>query len=364
MKKVNLGLVLALVLALAVMAGFACGDDGDGAEFELSGLTITPSEAGADEEVSIRVTVENVGDDEGSTEVTLKVDGDEVDSQDVTVAAGATRTVTFTHSESAEGTYAIKVDGESGTLTVTAEPVNGNGEEGPGVGSTWEYLNDYTDGPWVDEFDHPYTTTLAEKGVIPPTFLCVPAPDQISCNRYETDTHADGACPPNPTKPKRPLSGYTIVPIGVDRWENPDNLTQAALIAPVCMTAPLPLGLIDGTITMSDYTAVSGTIGYPYAMGDKWTYNYNGNAEILGDCLEPAPGTTTVRTDEVVAVDVSVTVPAGTFTDCVEILTTSADPGETRTWWSPTVQGIVKQVDTMGYPPGTGVMELSAYDLK
>jgi hypothetical protein len=356
------------VLALAVVAGFACGGDDGGADFELSGLTISPSEAGVDEDVSIQVTVENVGDDEGSTEVTLKVDGDEVDSEDVTVAAGATRTVTFTHSESAAGTYAIKVDGESGTLTVTAgpgpSPTPPPDGEGPGVGSTWEYVVDYVGGPFTDETDHPWTTTLVEKGVAPKSdFVCVTADATVSCDLYQIDTHADGACPPNPTLPKRPMAGFTIVPIGVSSWQDGDNLTSAALVAPVCMTAPMPLGLVNGEIVSIDYTAVSGTIGYPYAMGDKWTYNQVGNAEILGDCISET--STTPHTVEVVAADVSVTVPAGTFTDCFEIVDTAEGAtGSTTTWWSPTVQNAVKVIESESYAPGVQTQELASYDLK
>ena len=365
MNRVKLGLVLALVLALAVAAGFACGGDDEGAEFELSGLTISPSEAGVGEEVSIQVTVENVGEDEGSTEVTLKVDGDEVDSEEVTVAAGATRTVTFTHSESAAGTYAIKVDGQSGTLTVTAGPgptPTPTPGAGAGVGSTWEYLVDY---PPEGEVDHPYTTTLVEKGVMPSAdlALCLGVVPQISCNLYETDTHADGACPPNPTKPKRPKSGYTMIPIGIELWENAGNGTPVAMIAPVCITAPMPLGLLNGVITVTDYTAVSGTIGSPYAVGDKWTNNNNTNAELLGECLGETG--TVAHTVEVVALGVSVTVPAGTFTDCVQLVETEeGSDGSVITWWSPTVQNFVKRVNDASYPAPGSTEELASYNLK
>lgn len=363
MKKLNLGLVLVLVLALAVVAGFACGGDDGGADFELSGLTISPSEAGVDEDVSIQVTVENVGDDEGSTEVTLKVDGDEVDSEEVTVAAGATRTVTFTHSESAAGTYAIKVDGESGTLTVTAgpgpSPTPPPDGEGPGVGSTWEYLSDYE-----DEVDLQNTRTLTAVNVSPKAdFICVPAPPQVSSNLYETDTHPDGACPPNPTKPSRPLAGFTIIPLSVQQWESVADGTMVALFAPICMTAPMPLGKVNGESIYGDYTAISGTVGQPYAAGDKWNYTVTTSAEILGDCI--AEATSAVWTAEVVAVDESVTVPAGTFTDCVKIVETTAEvTGTKTTWWSPTVQGVVKSIDEASYPPGVNVMELASYDLK
>jgi len=361
-KKVNKlywGLVLLLVVGLAVVAGPACGG-GEGAEFELSGLTITPSTAGVNENVSIKVTVENVGEEEGSTEVTLKVAGEEVDSQEVTVAAGASKTVTFTHKESKAGTYSIKVDGESGTLTVTAGPgptPTPTPGAGPGVGSTWEYLIDYK-----TEIDHPYTRTLTQVNATPQTFLCAPTVTQKG-TLYETDTNPDGNCP-GVTKPKRELAGYTIIPMSVKQWVNPANGTPIALYAPICMTAPMPLGLINGEAAYGNYTAISGTIGQPYAVGSKWTYTYTSNAEILGDCLAEE-ATSVTWTAEVVAVNESVTVPAGTFTDCVKIVETQAAvAGKTKTtWWSPTVQGTVKEVDEVSYP-AVQTMELKSYTLK
>jgi len=364
-KKLYWGLVLVLVLGLAVVAGPACGGGGGGAEFELSGLIITPDEVGVDEDVSIKVTVENVGEKEGSTEVTLKVEGKKVDSEDVTVAAGATKTVTFTHSEAEAGTYDIEVDGLSGTLTVTAGPPPPPGA--PKVGSKWEYLIDYTGGPGAAENNHPYTRTLTAVNAMPKSdFICVPAAPQISCNLYETNTHPDGNCP-GVTKPKRPLAGYTIIPMSVKQWENVANGTQVALYAPICMTAPMPLGLINGESIYTNYTAVSGTVGTPYALGAKWTYTVTTNAEILGDCISPE-ATSVTWTAEVVAVNESVTVPAGTFTDCVKTVETQTQPavaGKAKTtWWSPTVQGIVKQVDDASYPPGVQTMELSSYTIK
>ena len=159
------------------------------------------------------------------------------------------------------------------------------------------------------------------------------------------------------------MAGFVIILGTVSVWTNAEDLTATAIWAPVCMTAPLPLGLVNGEIANIDYTAVSGTIGYPYAAGDKWTFNSVGNAEILGDCISET--TTTLHTVEVVAVDVSVTVPAGTFTDCVEMLETAegAD-GTINTWWSPTVQGLVKSVDSSAYAPGVQTQELASYDLK
>ena len=55
---------------------------------------------------------------------------------------------------------------------------------------------------------------------------------------------------------------------------------------------------------------------------------------------------------------------AGTFTDCVEMVETEeGGAGSVTTWWSPTVQGIVKQIDTIA-ANGVETQELASYNLK
>jgi len=90
------------------------------ASFQLSGLIITPESVKPGEEVSISVTVTNVGDEGGECEVALKIEGVVVDSQMVTLSGGESTTVTFKVSEEAEGTYHVEVDGLTGSFTVKA----------------------------------------------------------------------------------------------------------------------------------------------------------------------------------------------------------------------------------------------------
>ena len=69
-------------------------------------------------------------------------------------------------------------------------------------------------------------------------------------------------------------------------------------------------------------------------------------------------------TCSVVAAGVSVTVPAGTFTDCFQIVTDNPLVlGNKTDYWSPTVQGIVKTVDTETYYPGVETTSLTSYTL-
>ena len=121
MRKLTLGLVLSLVLALALVVAPACGGD-DGADLEVTGLSLSPSSAGIGESVTISVTVTNTGEEAGDTEVTATVDGDEVGTKSVTAAAGGTGTATFTYTTTAEGTYTVEADGQTKTLIVTAAP--------------------------------------------------------------------------------------------------------------------------------------------------------------------------------------------------------------------------------------------------
>jgi hypothetical protein len=148
----------------------------------------------------------------------------------------------------------------------------------------------------------------------------------------------------------------------VDLWQNPTDGTAVFVKAPMCALAPVAVPL-DVEIAYSAYTAVSGTVGEPYALGDKWTYTREEGASSDGTCVGTAYFIKTF-TVEVMAVDESVTVPAGTFTDCVKIVTTLDGTDKTNTtWYSPTVQSIVKQIDTIA-ASGVETQELFSYSLK
>ena len=88
------------------------------AAFATSGLTITPAEVDAGEEVTISVVVANTGDLSGSYKVTLEVDGVAVDTRSLTLDGGASVIVPFTTSRDVAGTYSVRVDGLSGTFKV------------------------------------------------------------------------------------------------------------------------------------------------------------------------------------------------------------------------------------------------------
>jgi len=92
------------------------------AEFELSGLSVSPAQVGVGESVTVSATVTNVGEDSGSYTVTLKVDGVAVDSETVTLDGGASTSVRFTVTSEVEGSHTVEVDGLTGSFTATIPP--------------------------------------------------------------------------------------------------------------------------------------------------------------------------------------------------------------------------------------------------
>jgi hypothetical protein len=88
------------------------------AAFAVSGLTISPTEVDAGQEVTISVQVANSGELSGSYKLTLKVNNVAVETKDISVAGGATQTVRFTVTQDAGGTYSVDVNGLTGTFTV------------------------------------------------------------------------------------------------------------------------------------------------------------------------------------------------------------------------------------------------------
>ncbi len=88
------------------------------AEFKVSSLAITPPDALVGDEVRIRADITNTGEVKGSYTVTLTVEGDVSQTKEVTLEAGATKTVLFSYSTDAVGTYRLGLDGLTATLNV------------------------------------------------------------------------------------------------------------------------------------------------------------------------------------------------------------------------------------------------------
>ena len=87
-------------------------------KFVVSGLAMIPDTVLVGEEVIISVNVENIGNIEGTYTATLSINDIVEATKDVTVAAGETKTVTFTISKAEKGIYNVAIDELKGTFTV------------------------------------------------------------------------------------------------------------------------------------------------------------------------------------------------------------------------------------------------------
>ena len=90
------------------------------ATFTISNLSVSPTEVDIGEKVTISAVVANTGDAKGTYEVTLKINGVIEEPKKVDVDAGASKTVTFTTVKDVAGSYAVAVDGLTGSFSVVA----------------------------------------------------------------------------------------------------------------------------------------------------------------------------------------------------------------------------------------------------
>ena len=105
MRK-SLAVLLAGLLILGSLAGCAR------AEFEVSSITITPSEVVAGEPFTVSAEITNVGDAENVYTATLTIDGGVItNTKEVTVGAGAAETLSFTCAVETPGTHSLELNG-------------------------------------------------------------------------------------------------------------------------------------------------------------------------------------------------------------------------------------------------------------
>ena len=93
------------------------------AAFATTDLVISPTEVDIGETVTISAVVTNTGDLSGDYQVVLEIDNVAVATKDVTLDGDTSQMVTFTTTMDTAGTYAINVNGLSGTVEAKAPPV-------------------------------------------------------------------------------------------------------------------------------------------------------------------------------------------------------------------------------------------------
>ncbi|MFC1921121.1 Ig-like domain-containing protein [Chloroflexota bacterium] len=79
------------------------------AEFEVSGLSVTPSNVKSGETVIISIVVANTGDQSGTYTTILIINDIEEDRKEITLGADKSETVTFSVSKDDEGSYEVKI---------------------------------------------------------------------------------------------------------------------------------------------------------------------------------------------------------------------------------------------------------------
>ena len=88
------------------------------AEFQVSNLTVTPSEAEIGGEVVVSVDVANIGGSQGSTNVVLNINGVQEETKSVTIVPNQSEVITFNIAGQLPGTYTIDIGDLSGIFSV------------------------------------------------------------------------------------------------------------------------------------------------------------------------------------------------------------------------------------------------------
>lgn len=91
------------------------------AEFKVSDLVISPAEVNPGQVVTISCIVTNIGAEAGS--YTVRLGGDFMAEQTVTLQPGESKNVSFEVTPTVAKTYAVSVDGLTGSFRATTVPV-------------------------------------------------------------------------------------------------------------------------------------------------------------------------------------------------------------------------------------------------
>lgn len=113
--------VIVIIIAIAGIGGYFVlkgGEEKKAAEFEVSSLTLSSTEAKVGESITASTTVKNTGNATGTHRIVLTIDGEEVEAKEVTLAPRETKTVTFSITKNIQGTYIIGVGGLTRSLQV------------------------------------------------------------------------------------------------------------------------------------------------------------------------------------------------------------------------------------------------------
>ena len=89
------------------------------AKFKISNMSISAAQVQPDQEITISIKVANTGGVAGNYDAVLRINGQVQQSKAVSVGPGAACPVKFTMCRSQQGTYAVTIDGQRASFTVT-----------------------------------------------------------------------------------------------------------------------------------------------------------------------------------------------------------------------------------------------------
>ncbi|MFC2050666.1 CARDB domain-containing protein [Chloroflexota bacterium] len=113
------GVAHAMLGHFSIFAVLAVVTEPATAKFEVSNLTVSPSQAQPNQEVTVNLNVTNTGEKSGDCNLELKVDGKVNSTTQLTIAPGTTQMVIFTVTEDTAGKYRVEVAGLNGEFEVT-----------------------------------------------------------------------------------------------------------------------------------------------------------------------------------------------------------------------------------------------------
>jgi len=120
LKRILAILCLVTLLMLPAQAAMAQTGDQATAKFEVTSLTVAPSEPTLGQKVTITANIKNSGDADGTYSAVLMVNGKTEGSKDVTLTAGEAKAVEFEYTPTVEGMYNIEIGGKKTALRVLA----------------------------------------------------------------------------------------------------------------------------------------------------------------------------------------------------------------------------------------------------
>lgn len=96
------------------------------ANFDVSNLSISPTQAGLNSNINISALVSNTGDINGTYNADLKVDGSSIQTEAVALEGGQRKSLNFSIPGNAAGTHTVSIGSQVGTYTIKSTQSTGN----------------------------------------------------------------------------------------------------------------------------------------------------------------------------------------------------------------------------------------------